>query len=290
VFHHHDRAELERTLRQALGEGAAGVEAMIRPCAGLRPTQSPSGRSQLGGAPLVPPGFVWPMTPEWSPAPPKGLLDRLLSRRTPYPPHPMAFVAQIDLAQAPPPVRDHLHLPAEGLLAFFHDVESPWLNGPERRRHSRLYCFTGPLTQAAFPDDLPARDRLPPTLLDLDAGWMTPDDPLLSEQGEAVWFEQLTGDPALKAPERFVGGWPIAAQSSVLIEADLDLAGGGRWPDEDSPERRHAEAHWRQLLQLRGGDPSLGRLNSEAELYVLIDDDDLAAARWADAWVAVQYY
>jgi hypothetical protein len=118
---------------------------------------------------------------------------------------------------------------------------------------------------------------------------MTPDEPPLSEEAADVWIE-FSGDAraqAFKVPDRFVGGWPIPAQVNVLVEAQIDLH-GGVWPDEGTEEYQAAQAPWRQILQLRGGGPS--GLHPEAELYVLIQAPDLAAARWDQAWVTVQYY
>jgi hypothetical protein len=294
MLFHQDRAELERIVGEAVGDEAPVVTKLIRPCAAIGLNPQAAGRSRFGGTPLAPAGFEWPRTRDPVPRAPSLLqrLGRLFGAAPAGPPaeRPLAFVVQIDLAELSAPVREHLCLPGEGMLAFFHDLDSGWAAGPERRRSSRLYCFTGPLAEAPFPADIDAaRARLDPAPFDLAPGWMTPDEPPLDEERTDVWVE-FSGDKraeAFKVPDRFVGGWPIPTQANVFVEAGIDL-NGGQWPDEGTAEYQAAQDHWRQIVQLRGGGPT--GLHREAELYVMVDEGDLAAGRWDQAWVAVQYY
>jgi hypothetical protein len=95
--------EWETNLRSAgLSEQhAATLRAAIRPAGQIvrKKGATPVGASKLGGKPDVPADFVWPK----------------------FQKRPLAFLAQLRMADLPATVRADLALPTEGLLAFFFD-------------------------------------------------------------------------------------------------------------------------------------------------------------------------
>jgi uncharacterized protein YwqG len=97
-----DRAEIERLLRGALPDFADRLIGLARPAIGLWPQRARDGQSgsvsRLGGMPLAPPGWQWP------------IVDA----------EPLLFVGQIDCAKLRG-LPGAEQLPSSGLLAFFGD-------------------------------------------------------------------------------------------------------------------------------------------------------------------------
>jgi uncharacterized protein YwqG len=99
------RAEIEQHLRGTLPDFADRLVELALPAIGLWPQRSraerPGGASRLGGMPLAPPGWQWPMVEA----------------------EPMLFVGQIDCAELRDLPGAQL-LPSRGLLAFFGDHDA----------------------------------------------------------------------------------------------------------------------------------------------------------------------
>src|SRR5229473_3654490 len=96
------RADIEQRLRGALPDFADRLIDLARPAIGLWPQRPradrPASASRLGGMPLAPPGWSWPM------------IDT----------EPLLFVGQIDCAELQNLPGAEL-LPSSGLLSFFGD-------------------------------------------------------------------------------------------------------------------------------------------------------------------------
>jgi uncharacterized protein YwqG len=99
------RAEIEQRLRDALPEFADRLIDLARPAIGLWPQRARAdrhhGASRLGGMPLAPPNWQWPMVET----------------------EPLLFVGQIDCAELRGLPGAEL-LPSSGLLAFFGDHDA----------------------------------------------------------------------------------------------------------------------------------------------------------------------
>lgn len=141
------REELRREL-SGLGppEAVEVLMALARDCILLRRERCddadiPIGASKIGGAPDVPPDFVWP----------QGVYD------------PMSFLAQIDLAEASPLDPTGL-LPKTGLLSFFYEFHAVLHQGSmEDSRYQRVIFTHGDvsLERHALPEKLYHPSRVP---------------------------------------------------------------------------------------------------------------------------------
>ena len=137
MLFHYDRETLVAAVRKRMGKSADIIEPLIRPCAPL--TAGHSGRSQAGGAPLTPAGFEWPRTREVTPL---NWFEKLFGGRAP-PPHPdgrpLAFIAQVDVADLERAVRESLNLPASGLLSLAEPSRNQFVVAPHRtvEKHQR---------------------------------------------------------------------------------------------------------------------------------------------------------
>lgn len=280
------RQTLESLVRRLLSKADAEiVETMILPCAGLAVSTRATGRNRVGGAPLAPLDFAWPRTT--SPLIQGFSLFRILRGwfgPKPAPPHPagrpLAFIIQVDVATLTPELREHLNLPAEGMLSFFHDLDRDWPQYPDRHDDSRLFVFTGDLKPASPPGDLVVKRRFGLSPLKSNSGWMAPEDLPLDEAANDRWSAFLEDDAAgrFAAPGLVVGGWPVAAQGSIFHQLAEELG----------DEMAQTERSWRLVLQIGAQAPGLKWLG-DGQLYVLIETQDLAARRWDQAWVTMQY-
>lgn len=114
-------------------------------------TSDELGLSRVGGVPDLPEGCVWPEVPGMAQA------------------SPMAFVAQINLAQAAPHDPTGL-LPANGLLSFFFGNDEPSTHMP----HAVLYTPEGMPLHRATPTVPPLYTRTRSHLFGSDAELVTP--------------------------------------------------------------------------------------------------------------------
>lgn len=128
-----------------LGHRAADLERLMKPSIRLRTRRVdedalPLGASKFGGLPDLPPSFEWPI---WA-----GEAD---SEDSEYPPGPMCFLAQLNLAEVAPYDVEGL-LPSSGMLYFFCAIWVEGLDGGEN--YCRVLFYDGDssnLTRAAVP-------------------------------------------------------------------------------------------------------------------------------------------
>ena len=134
---------------------AEKVQPLLRQTVAFKLSQpeEPPGKSasRFGGRPLVTPDFVWP-------------------RRDG---RPMTMLMQVNCADIAAEIGDEA-FPKSGRLAFFYDTE-----GPDEAGNVQSVVFTeGPaeaLTQAEYPDDLPAEGRLEELAVSFRHGYTAPD-------------------------------------------------------------------------------------------------------------------
>lgn len=225
------------------------IRNLARPMLRLEPAERP-GLSKLGGAPEMPPELAWPVGPDG----------------------PLAFLAQIDLAEARAAGGPDW-LPATGMLFVFNDLER--YGFPD---HVRV-LFARSRDGVARPPPAPLREeydfgerrvRFQPAASAPSLDWLDLDPRLgrgLDDLNEE--FE----------PDHRIGGYPDELQpGSLAIEAEqmarrydrLGDAGAARAAAAAAPE----STPWRLLLQI-DSDDELGMMwGDTGRLYVLIREED----------------
>jgi uncharacterized protein DUF1963 len=283
-------ALLELADEAGLGARADDVRRLAR--VGVRLTAwlgapGDAGRSRLGGAPDVPPGFAWPV---WN--------GRAL-----------AFLGQVDLADVAA-VEPATGLPPEGLLLFFFDLdERPSGLAPAHRGSCRVVHVAGP-AEALEPDEsrppalrplpveasrelqLPGAWAFPAERLDLSAEEMDAWDALRERLAAAQGVELEEGNPDRFALHRLLGYQDEVGRE---VEVDCQLASSGLDADDvevyyESRDEHEAKAlDWRLLFQL-SEDEAFG-LPAETtfdRLFVCIREADLVAGNLAEAWAVLR--
>jgi uncharacterized protein YwqG len=242
-----------------------------------------AGASRLGGAPDVPPGFVWPT---WE------------GRE-------LAFLGQLDLAQVAA-VDDGLPLPREGRLLFFYDLDRrpTGLSPSHRGSCSVVHLDAG--VDGLAPDEqrTPGLRELPLELsreLMLPGAWSFPTEELeLSPEEMNAWDElreRLAGAQGIQLEEMSADFFALHRllgyheEIGREIEVECELAAAGLHADDVSvyydtrPEHEADARAWRLLLQLTVDD-DLG-LPADAgfeRLYICMRDADLCNRDFGSAW------
>jgi uncharacterized protein YwqG len=235
-----------------------------------------TGRSRLGGDPLLPAGTKWP---RWG------------SR-------PLSFLALIDLAEVDTALLG-LPLPASGLLNFFYEArgQQAWGYDPKHADGWRVI-----LTDEPDPEPLKT-----PT-----AALHTPAAPVRFEPRLSIpgWTEHVFADlqeaeidavcdVAMEWEQQFVddepvhqlGGWPGLIQLPIWRECQLGYHGV---PYADQPHDPRVETlefgnpDWTLLLQL-DSDTTLGWMWGDGgRLYYAGRMEDLRAGNFGATWMVLQ--
>lgn len=241
-------------------KGAAG--------AGDDPHAGPGTR--VGGYPVVPKGFGWPMKND----------------------RPLEFILQLDCAElnavvagagGPSPY------PAAGLLSFFYD-NVHWGYDQKDEGFVRVFHFPDravlvPLEPPEFEQTSWFGFRKSPAALEpyrvctlrfvrklslpsLERGRLS----LANEADEESYYELLaTTEPFIQ-----LGGWPIAVQSDDMEEEVARLLSRGNADD------------WELLLQVGDSAGTNMMWGDAGKLYFWIHKEDLAASRFDRVWLICQ--
>ena len=207
-------------IRAAFGPAADLAEQLARPSARIVPVDDPGVASvQLGGLPLLPDGFAWPM---W-----QG--------------HPLDFVADVDLARVHG-VLPGAPLPEGGRMLLFFATS---LFGPTGELVGALEPRSRPGWRLLhIPPQVDRRPAVPPVEVDnpLSLGpFRTVHAELAAEltvpdswetgvpaawNSESVWdgFDRLEREGWV-GPHHRIGGWPQPTQSAPAAPAALAAAG-----------------------------------------------------------------
>jgi uncharacterized protein YwqG len=270
-------SDADRLIDATLPPDAADrLRATMRPAIALRAVPS-SGRTRLGGRPLLPPSTPWPMSDD----------------------RPLSSLAMIDLAE----VADHaagIGLPAAGLLNVFYDVdEQPWGFDPGDGDGHRV-LLADPHT--AVETEPPAGATAFPTA-GLDAtrvatypgweedvtDWITgPDADSGPDMRYADLIQRLEADIPAGRDHR-LGGWPALIQAPWQRECQLasnGFSGSAQGPEVDALESGVDE--WVQLLQLDSDDDLGWMWGDVGMLYIAIRRQDLAASAFDRTWLVLQ--
>jgi len=262
------------------------IDALARPAIWLsaRAAQQasiPTGASQLGGQPDLPPDRAWPAK--------QGA--------------PMSFVAQIRLEEAHPYDAAHL-LPPTGLLSFFYDAQqTTYGTDPSDRDGFSILYYSGDradLQRQPFPTALAASARFAPRAVTFSTALTVSQTPAL-EIPDLVWSADqqqqyeaaLAGLPVPQqpAPQHQLLGFPNTLQDDMRIECQL--ASHGVSMDNAATDPRTSTlspdaSHWILLLQLDSDEQTGMRWESAGMLYYWIEHEALRQGRFDDTWVVLQ--
>lgn len=182
-------------------------------------TGPPTGTTRLGGAPDLPPGSSWP-----------SFGDR-----------PMAFVAQVNLAEVAP-LDERGLLPPAGLVSFFC---SPADLGREGSWHVSFTEAGTALVRSELPAEIPSHDRFGAVGLraEPELTYPPPDPSTLERLGlsphEGLAYEDILEDES-DSPRHRMLGHPDIVQSDMreagpdlclVLQIDSDDAAGMMWGD-----------------------------------------------------------
>lgn len=239
------------------------------------------GQSRFGGVPDVPADFEWPMRAG----------------------APLAFLAQIDLAQVPTG-----ELPAAGWLLLFYDaVGQPWGFDPLDGDGWRVVYVepTSTITRRGAPEaamSFDAHALVIRAAIDLPDRW----DDLLEWAGAGITRDereaydhvvrQVAGDSDdgdLKLCHHLLG-LPQMIQNDMRRECALASQGvnagnPGAYESARGQPLLAGASEWRLLMQLDSDEDGLGwTWGSNGRLFFWIRRTDLAARAFEKSWVVLQ--
>lgn len=293
------------------------VDAVARPAVRLVPADADRvGVSRLGGLPDLPVSAEWPRwdvaerdgrelaealaQDERHPTPRTRQMTQSLIARGPREPLPLAFLAQLDLADLAGLSHD-LPLPEAGHLFFFYELsEQPWGYSPSHRGSSRV-IFAPPgaeLRQAAPPPDLSPEHVLRGGPVRGTSVWTVPTQPTYEDEAlldRYYIFLELLAEAydGTERPLHQVGGHPYQLQqdmqrSCALVSRGVDVGRRPTQSREDLDRLAADQREWRLLLQL-ASDDSLGWMWGDlGNLYWWMREEDIRAGRWDAGWFQLQ--
>ena len=196
---------------------------------------------------------------------------------------PMAFLAQLDLAEISQ-VHRYDWLSKEGVILFFYDVhEMPWGFDPKDRGKWCVLYLSNPDGNAHFPEDMDDEFKIPESFIKPELVEIFPhyDDPsieilgLTDEESDLYCDLDDRGDE----PSHQVGGFPLPVQGNYM-ELESQLASNGVYVG--TPEGYES----REAKGLRSG-------AKDWKLLFQFDSDDALEVMWGDCgtiyfWVQQQ--
>ena len=278
--------DILKAAKQAGLRDEKAIRALVRPAAELQPgTPGKPGAhvgSKIGGLPSLPSPGDWPT----------------------HDGAPLAFLAQIDLADAPPAIA--ADLPREGLLSFFYACDdSTWGFDPKDAGKSAVRWFPDAKSArppGAWPKDLAEERRFQevPVRLHGTPVLAPSESPLLDtalprkEDREAYGnlMETLMADQSWAARSLLLGH-AEQIQGDMSEECSLVTAGIYCGDATASKHPRYEELaakalDWRLLFQLHSVEEAGMCWGDLGCLYFWIRDEDLRAKRFNAAWMILQ--
>lgn len=271
------REALQRlAVRQLDAELATRVQRLARPALRLCAAPTSTGRSRLGGEPLLAAGTGWP---RWG------------SR-------PLSFLALIDLSEVDATLVG-LPLPRSGLLNFFYEAreQRAWGYDPKHANGWRVIYVD---EQQAVPATAPS------------AAISTPATPVVFEPRLTIpgWTEHVFADlqePTVDAvcdvwmewehqfvdeePVHQFGGWPGLIQLPIWRECQLGYHGVPYADQSHDPRVETLEfgnPDWTLLLQLDSDTALRWMWGDGGRLYFAARQEDLAAENFQATWMVLQ--
>lgn len=280
----------------------------------------PVGASKVGGCPDLRPGLSWPSRPPYPDAAKRVARHRAdaatpartwswatkdqqrefaaeATRRAELSAAemPLAFVAQLDLAEVAAAGRLDVDLPSTGVLSLFYDVmDVPWGYDPAEADGFQILYAEGPLERRDLPallQDPVAASTMSPQRCSLSPG-MSP-IPVASLEWQTLGISDEDADLLeFDEPDSHqVGGWPTVIQNEMRTQCALVHAGHScgdatAYRDPTLADIRATAAEWVMLWQIASTDDIMW--GDSGFLYVWIRRDDLAARRFEAAHVVLQ--
>lgn len=264
------------------------------------------GATKLGGVPDLEAGAAWPTRPAYDP---KCLTT--LSPEIARAPHPLGFLAQINLADVSAAGGCGLILPDRGLLQVFYDTEvQPW-GGDFGDRIGTVVRYVKPgssISRAVVPASAgyePLVDRV--ANVRLVSGMSLPHRAWLHAEAteslgwtEDSFYEELDQVDeevfeSLTWPRHVMGGWPALEQSTIEEQCEFVTGGPKRakmseLSDEQWKTLREKAKSWRQLFQFGGDEDALqwtgGR--TDVHLYMMMREHEVATLSFDKAHTVFQ--
>lgn len=211
---------------------------------------------------------------------------------------PMAFLAQIDLAEISA-VHQHEWLGNEGLLLFFYDViEMPWGFDPEDRSKWRVLFQPDPDSFFDYPEGLGEESKIKEWHIEPKIVEILPnhDDPCvenigLSDREIDLYIDLSEGD---EHPSHQVGGFPSPVQGNCM-ELESQLASNGIYvgnPDgyksARAKELEKGAKDWRLLFQFDSDDDLDIMWGDCGMIYFWVQEQDARLNRFDNSWLILQ--
>ncbi len=270
--------------------------------------------SYLGGAPALPPDFVWPTWDATDYL--RGQIERRKGLKTVRPKEwvakriselkdalkdpilPLSFLAQINLADVAK-TRAAASLPKTGLLSFFFELTRQ-CSGFDPHASGAFRVVYTPNTENLLlrePPEIPDVEPFPPCALafseicTLPASFVAADGTPLY-RNEAYW-DLVDAVTDTKKTRHQIGGHPNQIQGDMAIQCQLASNGincGSHqgYNDPGVPALRQGAADWRLLLQIDSDHNPDWMWGDAGMLYFWIRDQDLAARDFDRAWMILQ--
>ncbi|NOQ34298.1 MAG: DUF1963 domain-containing protein [Methylococcaceae bacterium] len=249
---------------------------------GLRLSKSETiTKSKLGGKPCVDePSFQWPYVDEV----------------------PLAFLAQLDLAELNAAFRIDW-LPATGSLLFFYDVETmPWGFEPEDNQLWQVIYLAQAETEINFPNDLPQEFQFDGVYLTAIKSEQLPSleraeaKALNLNEQQAIAYEELSDRGLGEEPSHQVSGYPDSVQTDgmelecQLVSNGLSLDDGSAYQSEKAKKLEAGASDWRLLFQLDTDEDADMMWGDCGTLYFWIKEQDARAGDFSKTWLILQCY
>jgi uncharacterized protein YwqG len=302
----------------------------------------PLGATKIGGRPDLPINFAWPIRPAYTNAD-----DRALRYQTDHdrlkdsPPdwisaeqlpkvledyrkrikavsgdYPLAFIAQINLADTSAGGTLDPDIPKFGRLWMFYDtVETPWGFEPSDKAGARLLFepnHGASLSRREHPaalEEFADASMFPPlscvfhsSVMPLppeSAVYEALDLPRNARDGYESWWSNsafmLAAQNGLDWSSHRISGWPTPVQNDMQAECAIVAAGFSAGTSESWQAARAAGADrsakdWVFLMQIDSDKKANMQWGDSGQLYVWIHREDLRARRFENARLILQSY
>ncbi len=211
---------------------------------------------------------------------------------------PIAFLAQLDLAEISR-VHKYDWLGSEGLLLFFYDVaEMPWGFDPKDRGKWSVIYQSNPDSFINYPEDLDNEFRIEESYIQSKLIEVLPnyDDPSVENLGLTdaeidAYIDMNEGDDE---PSHQVGGFPSPIQGNYM-DLDSQLASNGVYignPEGyECDEAKKLEAgakDWKLLLQFDSDDDLDVMWGDCGMIYFWVQEQKAMKNQFDNSWLILQ--
>lgn len=211
---------------------------------------------------------------------------------------PLAFIAQLDLAELAAELEIYW-LPTTGILLFFYDVETmPWGCEPDDNELWKVIYIPDAKTDIDFPKNLPSECQFDPVFLEAVKIEQLPSlerdevkaSKLTDYQEDA--YHELCDREIGEQPAHQVSGFPECLQGDEM-ELECQLLSSGLVLNDKSArsdELKQAADDWRLLLQLDTDEEADMMWGDCGTLYFWVKEQDAKACNFDDVRLILQCY